>query len=157
MEATIAEAIYAGGSEGYDELFARATSLFIPSLLAAARIAPGHRLLDVATGTGAVTRVAVEIVGPTGAVVGGDISPNMLDVARRNLKGLPITLQTLDGQSLPFPAAGFDAVTCQLGLMFFTDPGRGLAEFRRVLRDGGRTAVSVTTTPERSLSPALVP
>jgi len=145
------EPIYAGGSEGYDELFARATRLFIPTLLRAARVGPGLTVLDVATGTGAAARMAFDIVGASGLVVGGDISPTMLEAAQRNLKGLPIELRTLDGQSLPFPDASFDAVICQLGLMFFPNPARGLSEFRRVLRDGGRTALSVTTTPGRSL------
>lgn len=147
----MAEPIYAGAVEGYDELFARATQLFIPTLLRAARIAPGHSVLDVGTGTGAAARAAMDIVGPSGSVIGGDISPTMLGAARRNLKGLPITLEILDGQALPFPNDRFDALICQLGLMFFTDPARGLSEFYRVLRKGGWAAVSVTTTPERSL------
>ena len=54
-----------------------------------------------------------------------------------------------DGQSLSFPDGGFDAVLCNMGLMYFP-PARGLSEFRRVLRPGGRAAVSVNTTPERS-------
>jgi ubiquinone/menaquinone biosynthesis C-methylase UbiE len=97
------EPIYAGGSEGYDELFARATRLFIPTLLGAARVGPGLKVLDVATGTGAAARMAFDIVGATGLVVGGDISPTMLKAAQRNLRSLPIELRTLDGQSLPFP------------------------------------------------------
>jgi len=145
------EPIYAGASEGYDELFARATQLFIPSLLRAAHLAAGQAVLDVATGTGAAARAVADVVGPLGSVIGGDISPAMLEVARRNLKGLRVTLQILDGQALPFPDGSFDAVTCQLGLMFFSEPARGLSEFHRVLRNGGRVAVSVTTTPERSL------
>jgi SAM-dependent methyltransferase len=55
-----------------------------------------------------------------------------------------------DGQSLSFNDGSFDAVLCSLGLMFFPDPARGLSEFHRVLRSGGRAAVSVSTTPERS-------
>jgi ubiquinone/menaquinone biosynthesis C-methylase UbiE len=147
----VTESIYAGASEGYDELFARATQLFIPALLRAAHIASGHRVLDVATGTGAAARAATDLVGSSGSVIGGDISPSMLEAARRNLKGLPVKLEVLDGQALPYPEGRFDAVICQLGLMFFTDPARGLSEFYRVLRKGGWTAVSVATTPERSL------
>jgi len=133
----MADPIYAGGAEGYDELFARATQLFIPALLDAAHLASGQTILHV--------------VGPKGSVFAGDISPTMLEAARRNLRGLPVTLEMLDGHALPYPDNSFDAVICQLGLMFFTDPARGLSEFYRVLRKGGWTAVSVTTTPERSL------
>lgn len=147
----MAEPIYAGASEGYDQLFARATQLFIPALLRAAHLAPGQAILDVATGTGAAARAAADIVGPTGSVIAGDISPTMLEAARRNLAGFPIRLEILDGQALPYPDDRLDAVICQLGLMFFTDPVRGLSEFYRVLRSGGWVAVSVTTTPERSL------
>jgi ubiquinone/menaquinone biosynthesis C-methylase UbiE len=147
----MSEPIYAGGAVGYDELMARATRLFIASLLRAAHLAPGHRVLDVATGTGAAAQAAAELVGASGSVTAGDISATMLDVARTNLKGLPIALETFDGHELPYPDRHFDVVVCQLGLMFFSDPARGLSEFRRVLRDGGWTGVSVSSAPERTL------
>jgi ubiquinone/menaquinone biosynthesis C-methylase UbiE len=147
----MSQPLYSAGSEGYDVLFARVTRLFTPELLRAAHIASRHHVLDVATGTGIVADAAASIVGPAGSVVGGDISPSMLAVARRNLQGTDIGLAMFDGHALPFADGRFDAVTCQLGLMFFDDQARGLAEFRRVLRSGGWTAVSVTSTPERSL------
>jgi SAM-dependent methyltransferase len=75
----------------------------------------------------------------------------MLEKARRNLDGLSVGVTVMDGQLLPCPDGSFDAVICQLGLMFFPDPAGGLAEFRRVLCAGGHVAVSVTPTPERSL------
>ena len=80
------EPLYVGGAGGDDELFARVTRSFIPALFGAARITPGHRVLDVATGTGAAAEAAAEIVGPAGEVCAGDVSSTMLDVARRNLK-----------------------------------------------------------------------
>ena len=55
-----------------------------------------------------------------------------------------------DGQALSFADESFDTVLCNLGLMFFPDPARGLSEFHRVLRPDGRAAASVTTSPERS-------
>src|SRR5215472_6913302 len=62
---------------------------------------------------------------------------------------VPSLLDAADGQALPFADGSFDAVICQLGLQFFPDPGRGLTEFRRVLRDGGRVAICVASTPDR--------
>ncbi|TIV94935.1 MAG: methyltransferase domain-containing protein [Mesorhizobium sp.] len=145
------EPFYKTAAIGYDELFARATNSFIPSLLRSARIAPGHRVLDVATGTGAAAQAAAIIVGASGSVTGGDISPSMLESAKRNLKNQPISLVSFDAHALPYEDCQFDAVICQLGLMFFSDPLAALSEFRRVLRPKCWTAVSVTTTPERSL------
>ena len=83
----MSEPLYLGAAVGYDELFARATRLFIPSLLRAAHLAPGQNVLDVATGTGAAAQAAAEIVGRSGSVTAGDISPSMLDAARSNLRG----------------------------------------------------------------------
>ena len=80
-----------------------------------------------------------------------DISSEMADKARQRLAGLPnAAVAVEDGQALTLPEASFDAVLCSLGLMFFPDPARGLASFHRVLRPGGRVAVSVKVAPERS-------
>jgi len=106
-------------------------------------------VLDVATGPGEAALEALSIVGSSGAVVGADISPLMLEAARARLSGAFRPVVT-DGHALALRDASFDAVVCQLGLMFFADPARGLAEFRRVLRPGRCAAVGVVSTPDRA-------
>ena len=75
----------------------------------------------------------------------------MLDVARRNPENSGIKFEQFDGHKLLYPDAHFDRVICQLGLAFFDDPGRGLTEFRRVLKPEGRAGIIVNSAPERSL------
>lgn len=136
-------------ASAYDRYIGRWSRLFVPNLLAAAEIAAGHRVLDVATGTGEAALAATSVVGHAGVVIGADISAVMVGAARARL---PDSYRAVvaDGQALAFRDAGFDAVVCQLGLMFFPDPTRGLAEFRRVLRSGGCAAVCVISTPDRA-------
>jgi ubiquinone/menaquinone biosynthesis C-methylase UbiE len=135
----------------YDRAFAHVTAYFMPFLLRAAHLAPGMRILDIATGTGLSAEAALAAVGPTGHVTAADISPAMVRKARERLGKAPnVWVSVEDGQGLSFPDESFDAVLCNLGLMFFPDPVRGLSEFRRVLRPGGRAAVSVNTVVERS-------
>ena len=135
----------------YDRAFAHVTMHFMHFLLRAAHVAPDMRVLDVATGTGLSAEAALAAVGPTGHVTAADISPAMVRKARERLGIAPnVSVSVEYGQALSFSDESFDAVLCNLGLMFFPDPVRGLSEFRRVLRPGGRTAVSVNTVVERS-------
>jgi ubiquinone/menaquinone biosynthesis C-methylase UbiE len=141
----------ATAAAGYERGFARISSHFVPFLVQAGRVAPGQRILDVATGTGLAAEAALQIVGPDGHVTATDISEQMVERARERLSGASnVSISVEDGHALGLPDDSFDAVLCSLGLMFFPDPARGLAEFRRVLRPGGWAAVSVTTVPERS-------
>jgi SAM-dependent methyltransferase len=112
-----------------------------PRLVAAARIQAGDQVLDVACGTGVLTRAVAARVGSTGSVAGLDLDPGMLAVARARRPDL----EWMEGsaEQLPYPDASFDAVVSQFGLMFFPDKPAAIAEMWRVLRPGGRMAVAV--------------
>ena len=93
------------------------------------------RVLDIATGTGLCAEAALAAVGPTGHVTAADISPAMVAKARERLGDTPnVSLSVEDGQALPFPDESFDAVLCNLGLMFFP-PVRGLGNFAAYVRE----------------------
>jgi SAM-dependent methyltransferase len=117
-----------------------------------AGVAAGDRVLDVACGTGLVARRAAELAGAGGSVVGLDLNPGMLAVARAlpPPAGAPGEWIQASAMELPFPDGRFDAVTCQLGLQYLPDRPAGLAEMRRVLRRGGRLAVMVWGSIDRS-------
>ena len=136
-------------ADAYDRYIGRWSRLVVPSLLAAAEVGAGDRVLDVATGTGEAAIAAISLVGDAGMVVGADISAAMLGAARARRPRSYRAIVT-DGQALAFQDASFDAVVCQLGLMFFPDPARGLAEFRRVLRSGRCAAACVNSAPDRA-------
>jgi len=113
-----------------------------------AQVQPGHRVLDVACGTGVLTREAARVVGSTGEVIGLDPNPDMLAVARRVAPDL--TWHEGRAEAVPFPADRFDAVVSQFGLMFFADPVAALREMRRVVRPGGTITVAVCDGLDRS-------
>jgi ubiquinone/menaquinone biosynthesis C-methylase UbiE len=136
-------------ASAYEQYLGRWSRLFVPAVLAAAEVASGDRVLDVATGPGEAARLAMAQVTPAGRVIGADLSPAMLTAARARLGAGAFQPVAMDGQALAFRGGSFDAVVCQLGLQFFPDPDLGLAEFRRVLRAGGCTAVCVVSTPDR--------
>lgn len=134
----------------YWQYIGRWSQLFVPSLLAAAETGTGQLVLDLATGSGEAAAKAVLVVGDAGLVVGADVSLAMLQAASSRLSGSSFRAVVTDGESLAFGDGCFDAVVCQLGLMFFPDPGRGLAEIRRVLRPGRSAAVCVISSADRA-------
>ena len=112
---------------------------------------PGERVLDVACGTGAVARLAAQRIGPAGRVVGLDINPGMLGVARCAVPaGASVEWQEGSAEIMPFPDEAFDLVLCQMGLQFFKDRSAAMREMRRVLAPDGRLALSVTGPIEQS-------
>lgn len=139
MSDAAAGQITAEAAEIYDDRFVPALfGQFAPRLVAFAGIAPGERVLDVATGTGIVARAA-EQAGAS--VTGLDLNPGMLSVARRHSDR--IAWIQGDAAALPFGEAAFDAVLCQFALMFFPDRAAVLSQMLRVLKPGGRLAVAV--------------
>jgi demethylmenaquinone methyltransferase / 2-methoxy-6-polyprenyl-1,4-benzoquinol methylase len=109
-----------------------------------ARVGPGSRALDVATGTG---DLAIELAGRGAEVTGLDFSEPMLELARGKAPGI----EWVQGNALelPYGDGEFDAATVGFGARNFSDLGRGLAEMARVTRPGGRVVVLEITTPQK--------
>jgi len=115
-------------------------------MLHMAALQPGEQVLDVACGTGLVSFRAVDAVGETGAVVGTDISGEMVETARRYATERHIgnaRFERCDAEDLNLDCDPFDAALCGLGLMYVPDPVKALAEMRRLLKPGGRAAAAV--------------
>lgn len=119
-----------------------------PQVTAAAEIRPGQRVLDVACGTGVLARHVKSLVGDRGYVAGVDVDAGMLAVAQEQAPS--IDWRQAPAESLPFDDASFDAAVSQFGLMFFPDRAAALREMLRVLVPGGRLAVAVWESLERS-------
>jgi demethylmenaquinone methyltransferase/2-methoxy-6-polyprenyl-1,4-benzoquinol methylase len=109
-----------------------------------ARVGPGTRALDVATGTG---DLAIALARRGGEVVGTDFSERMLERARA--KSAAVRWEQANALALPYPDDAFDAATVGFGARNFSDLERGLAEMARVVRPGGRVVVLEITTPTR--------
>lgn len=103
----------------------------------------GDQVLDVACGTGIVSRALAPEVGASGRVVGFDISPDMLEVARKLPEPRGAAIEWQQGDATSLPSGPFDIVTCQQGLQFFPDRLRAVEEMKRVLVPGGRVVLSV--------------
>jgi len=130
----------------YERIVARhILAPWAPSLVDAARPAVGERVLDLACGTGVVTRIAAQRAGPKGRVTGVDLNAGMISVARSlpAPDGGPVEWVEGSALAIPLPDASVDVVLCQQGLQFFLDKALALREMRRVLDRGGRLALSV--------------
>ena len=129
-------------------------SLFAPwaaYLIQRAHPQLGELVLDIACGTGVVARNVAPRVGSHGIVIGLDVNPDMISMARAAAERDQVAIEwyTSPAEQLPFPDENFDLVFCQFGLMFFSDRHAALKEMHRVLRIGGRVVLSVWQGLER--------
>jgi ubiquinone/menaquinone biosynthesis C-methylase UbiE len=122
---------------------------WVPGLLDLAELREGERVLDIATGTGVVARLAARQVTPGGSVTGLDLNEGMLKAAQRLPLPPDLAIDWRQGSALalPFFDGAFDVVLCQQGLQFFPDRLKALREMRRVLASAGRVALTVWTGP----------
>lgn len=120
-----------------------------------ARVAPrpGERVLDIATGPGEPAMTIAGKVGPTGHVLGIDLSENMIrlasEVAARRKLG-NVEFKVMDAEALALPDASFDAAVSRFGFQIITDPAKAAREAYRVLKPGGRIGVTVWGPGERA-------
>ncbi len=118
-----------------------------------ARVSPGGRVLDVATGTGDLAFELAGRVAPGGEVVATDFSSRMLEIAREKATARPVAaavrFEPANALSLPYRSHEFDAATVGFGARNFADLAAGLREMARVVRPGGRVVVLEITTPQR--------
>ena len=117
---------------------------------------PGSKVLDVATGTGAVAVPFAQAIGTKGRVTAVDFSAGMLDRAEANIRKMAldnVDLHEMDAERLDFRSNYFHSVVCSYGLFFLPDMPRALREWVRVLRPGGRLAF--TSFEETAFRPML--
>jgi SAM-dependent methyltransferase len=128
----------------YQDFFSPVTALAVNLLLKAAQLRPGAILLDVATGPGSLAQEATKL----GMICTGvDLSPGMIQLAEKSNPG--IDFRVADVEHLPFADASFDAVVCNFGLGHFPYPEASIAECVRVLKRGGRIALSWWDDPSK--------
>jgi len=125
----------------------------IEYLLAYAELAAGENVLDLGTGTGAVAILAADAVGSAGGITGVDISPEMLDIARRRAASVSSSnIKFAEGRAEKIPAddASVDVVLASLSLMYVIDRAAAAREIARVLRPGGRFVGAVWAGPDEN-------
>lgn len=139
-----------GGPDVYERCWVRAQlGWSAEEMVAIANVAPGDQVIDIACGTGVVARTAATRSGEAANVTGADVSASMLDAASRFAAdaGLgEISWIECDAAEIPVKDASFDVALCQQGLQFMPDKPGAMAEMARVLKPGGRLAISVWKT-----------
>jgi len=125
---------FSAGPEAYDRFMGRYSTPLAPRFADFASIGEAQRVLDVGCGPGALTGELVRRFGAD-AVAAVDPSPGFVEAAGRRNPGVDV--RRAEAESLPFDDGSFDAALAQLVVHFMTDPAAGIAEMRRVTRDGG--------------------
>ncbi|MDH3513809.1 MAG: class I SAM-dependent methyltransferase [Gammaproteobacteria bacterium] len=141
---------------GYDDPSLRFFPFCADRLVRRLDPAPGSKLLDVATGTGAVALAAAQAIGQQGRVIAVDLAESMLDrlqekIAKFGVRN--IDLHVMDAGSLEFRRDYFDNVVCSFGMFLLPDMAAGLREWVRVLKPGGR--VMFTSFGKRAFQPMM--
>jgi ubiquinone/menaquinone biosynthesis C-methylase UbiE len=138
-------------ADKYDLVWSSLTRQFIPYLIAAAKLAKGMSILDVACGPGYVSAAAKKL----GAVpTGTDFSEKMIAIANRVFPEIPFIQG--DARNLPFKDAGFDRVLMNFGLLHVAHPEKACGQACRVLKSGGKFAFTVWAGPERNPGAKIV-
>jgi ubiquinone/menaquinone biosynthesis C-methylase UbiE len=135
----------------YDESLRQGSAPLTRRMMELAAIQPGHRVLDIASGTGEPGLPAAEIAGPSGYVLLTDQSSEMLAVARDKAREAALTnveFLLCDAEDLQVEPKSFDAVLCRGALPLMPDPPAVLQTAYSALRAGGRIAVTVGGRPE---------
>lgn len=140
----------ASGWAAHPELVRDANMPVALWMVDALALQPGHRVLELAAGTGEVGFLAFELIQPGGELITSDFAPEMLTVAQERAEALGlqgVRFKQIDAESIDVEAASLDGVLCRWGYMLMADPEAALRETRRVLRPGGRVALAAWASP----------
>ncbi|MGD8311531.1 MAG: class I SAM-dependent methyltransferase [Gammaproteobacteria bacterium] len=136
-----------------DEVLAWGAAPVTARMLELAGISAGDRVLDIASGVGEPAISAARLAGATGRVVGIDLVEDMIVHAREKAAGAGVTnleFHCMDGETLDFEAATFDAATCRWGLMFMPEPETCLRRVNHVMKEGARLVLACWAEPQKN-------
>lgn len=135
--------VFDKSAKTYGQKYNRSFTYFAQRLVTLADLQANSRVLDVATGRGAIIQEVAKIIGPEGKIIGTDISANMIKETAAALHDYTnLELSCMDAESLDYPDNSFNYVFCGFGIFFFPHVDQALLEFFRVLKPGGKLLLS---------------